>query len=176
MIRYPSSSFNPADCWPMASGAVKSIIKERYNGVFTKEDIEDIISLVVTKMWAARDSFDPAKGKLFSWVWRIARNVILDTVNEIIRKSAVSGDIEKVSVEVYRLPFAGKADDELVCNDTLEAFHASLVIARDKRILFYLLEGLGNDEIAKREGISPNAAGLAVFHLRKKLDKVRGSA
>lgn len=176
MIQSPSASFNPADCWPMATAAVKSILKDRYTGVFTKEDIEDIISLVVTKMWAARGSFDPAKGKLFSWVWRIARNVILDTVNDIIHKSAVSGDIEKASGEVYRLPFAGKADDELVCNDTVEAFHTSLVIARDKRILFYLIDGLGNDEIAKREGISPNAAGLAVFHLRKKLDKVKGSA
>ena len=176
MIQYPASSLNPADCWPTATTAVKSILQKHYTGVFTKEDIEDIVSFVVTKMWASRDSFDPAKGKLFSWAWRIARNVILDAVNDKIHKSTVSGDFERVSSGALRLPFEGKADDELVCNDTLEAFHASLVIARDRRILFYLLEGLGNDEIAKREGISPNAAGLAVFHLRKKLDKVRGSA
>ena len=176
MIQSLPSSLNPADCWPMATAAVKSILKEHYTGVFTKEDVEDIVSVVVTKMWAARHSYDTAKGKLFSWAWKIARNVILDAVNDKIHKSTVSGDFEKVSGPVHRLPFAGKTDDELICDDTLEAFHESLAIVRDKRILFYLIEGLSNDEIAKREGISPNAAGLAVFHLRKKLDKVKGSA
>lgn len=178
MIQFPSSSssLNPADCWPTATAAVKSILKEHYSGVFTKEDIEDIVSVVVTKMWAARNSFDPAKGKFFSWAWKIARNVIIDSVNDKIHKSNVSGDIEKVTGEVHRLPFAGKTDDDLICDDLLDSFHTSLALARDKRILFYLIDGLGNDEIAKREGISPNAAGLAVFHLRKKLEKVKGSA
>lgn len=170
-----SSSLNPAECWPTATAAVKSIVKN-YPGVFTNEDVEDLISAVVTKMWAAKNLYDPEKGKLYSWAWKIARNVIFDAVKEKIRKSSVSGDIERVSDNVYRLPFAGNADDELVCDDTAETFYTSLENARDRRILFYLLQGLDNAEIAEREGITPNAAAMAVFHLRQKLRKRKGSA
>ena len=41
--------------------------------------------------------------------------------------------------------------------------------AREKRILNYLLDGLSNQEIAQREGISASAATMAVFHLRQRL-------
>lgn len=176
MNTYSSTSpFDPAECWPVATAAVNSIVKH-YPGFFTKEDVEDLAIVVASKMWAAKDSFDPEKGKLFSWTWKIARNVILDAVDEKIHKSAVSGDIERVSGNVYRLPFAGNADDELICNDTVETFVASLKNARDRRILFYLLQGLNNAEIAKREGITPSAAAMAVFYLRQKLRKRKGSA
>ena len=60
------NSLNPADFWPMATKAVASYIGKRYSGVFTSEDIDDIIATVVTKMWEARASFDPAKGQFFS--------------------------------------------------------------------------------------------------------------
>lgn len=87
---------NPADFWSMATRVVASQIGKRYAGVFTAEDIDDIVAVVVCKMWEARASFNPEKGKVFSWVWRIAQNAILDAVDAMAKHRGISVDIEKV--------------------------------------------------------------------------------
>ena len=168
------NTFNPADAWALATRAVTSFIGKRYAGVFTAEDIEDIVTNVVSKMWEARASFDPAKGKLFSWVWRIAQNATLDAVADKARRRGISGDFEKVGGGVVALPTPDyAADDELILNDTVEHYLGKLKSDRDKRIFLYLCDGLKGPEIAEREGITRQAAYMAVFHLRKFL---RGTA
>lgn len=102
----------------MATRVVASQIGKRYAGVFTAEDIDDIVATVVCKMWEARASFDPEKGKVFSWVWRIAQNAILDAM---AKHRGISVDIEKVGGGTYELPVPENAgDSELLCDDKLE--------------------------------------------------------
>ena len=169
-------TFDPANAWPTATAAVASHIGKRFSGVFTTEEIKDIIGDVVCKMWNAHESYDPSR-KLFSWVWRIAQNTILDAVADKNRRRGISGDIESVGGNVYVLPVPNYAvDDDLIYAEAEKQFVDVLKNARDKRIFYYLLDGLDNKEIARREGISDNAAGLAVFHLRKRLTPLKGSA
>ena len=161
-------TFDPASAWPTATAAVAGFIGKRYAGVFTAPDIEDIISAVVTDMWQYRESFDPNR-KLFSWAWRIAQNEVLDAVKYKNRRWGISGDIERASGNVYTLPTPEYTDDNLIRSQVEEQFLDVIKSAREKRILQYLLDGLGNQEIAQREGITANAAAMAVFHLRQRL-------
>ena len=161
-------SFDPASAWPTATAAVVGFIGKRYAGVFTAQDIEDIISAVVTDMWQYRESFDTTR-KLFSWAWRIAQNEVLDAVTYKNRRLAISGDIARVNGTVYTLPTPEYTDDNLIRSQVEEQFLDVIKSAREKRILHYLLDGLSNQEIAQREGITVSAATMAVFHLRQRL-------
>ena len=169
-------SFDPAEIWPLATKAVASYVGKHFAGVFTSQDIEDIVSVVATRMWDHRKSYNPAKGTLFSLIWVISHNAVLDAVADKKRRSGISGDIESGSGRVYTLPTPGHVDDDLVEEDVLNGFLDKIKSERDERIFFDLLEGLDNPEIAKREGISENAAALAVFHLRQRLRGRKGSA
>lgn len=169
------NSLNPADFWPTATKAVASYIGKRYSGVFTADDIDDIIATVVTKMWEARASFDPAKGQFFSWVWRIAQNCILDAVDAKFKRLGISGDIEKVGGGIYRLPDSQcTADNQLFCDDRLDYYLGELKSERDKRFLLYLADGLDSDEIAKREDIPVKQVYVVVCRLRQRLRGLAG--
>lgn len=170
-----TTSLNPADFWPTAKRAVASFIGKRFAGVFSAQDIDDIIGDVVEKMWEARASFDPAKGQFFSWVWRIAHNTILDAVDAKMKRLGISGDIEKVGGGIYEMPVPEyAADDQLVCDDKLEYFYNELKSERDKRFLLYLADGLKSDEIARREGLTAKQVYMVVYHLRQRLDGLAG--
>ena len=174
-MRYNPSSLNPADFWPTATKAVASYIGKRYAGDFTAQEIEDIVAEVVCKMWAARASFDPEKGKFFSWVWAIAQNAILDAVNARAKRRSISDDFEKVGGGTYPLPVPGyAADDKLICDDKVEYYLHELKNERDKRFLLYLVDGLSYDEIASREAIPVKQVYLVVFRLRQRLKGLAG--
>ena len=169
------TSLDPNTFWPTATRAVASFIGKRYAGVFSAQDIDDIIGEVVKKMWEARASFDPAKGQFFSWVWRIAQNTILDAVDAKMKRLGISGDIEKVGGGIYEMPVPEyAADDQLVCDDKLEYYYNELKRERDKRFLLYLADGLDSDEMAQREGIPVKQVYMIVYHLRQHLDGLAG--
>ena len=166
------SSFNPAELRPMATKAVVSYIGKCFAGRFTQEDIEDIVSDVVMKAWDKRGSYDPIKGTLFSWIWKIGRNTVLDAVAAKERRRGIMVDIDAVSARA--ILSAEHADDELIRDDIETGFLERLKSERDRRIYDYLQLDLSDKDIAKREGITDNAAALAVYHLRKKLGRMAG--
>ena len=166
------SSFNPAELRPMATKAVVSYIGKCFAGRFTQEDIEDIVSDVVMKAWDKRGSYDPVKGTLFSWIWKIGRNTVLDAVAAKERRRGIMVDIDAVSARA--ILSAEHADDELIRDDIETGFLERLKSERDRRIYDYLQLDLSDKDIAKREGITDNAAALAVYHLRKKLGRMAG--
>ena len=166
------SSFNSAELRPMATKAVVSYIGKCFAGRFTQEDIEDIVSDVVMKAWDKRGSYDPAKGQLFSWIWKIGRNTVLDAVAAKERRRGIMVDIDDFSARA--ILSAEHTDDYLICDDIETGFLERLKNERDRRIYDYLQLGLDNKEIAKREGITENAASIAIHRLRKRLDRMAG--
>ena len=62
------------------------------------------------------------------------------------------------------------ADSELLRDEFVEELHNRLRQERDKRILLYLAQDLDYEEIAEREGLTKQAAYMAVFHVRQRLD------
>lgn len=59
------------------SGALFGII----NSIVTQKEIaNDVLQNVFVNIWKKIDSYDPAKGRLFTWMLNIARNAAIDEV------------------------------------------------------------------------------------------------
>lgn len=70
--------------------AVNDIISKKYKFVFIREDIEDIVGDVQLKACAAFCTFNPDKGRLFSWVYTIAARAVLDAVDYKMKRASIS--------------------------------------------------------------------------------------
>ena len=59
------------------SGSLYGIINQI---VTNKETANDILQEVFINIWSKIDSYDPAKGRLFTWMLNIARNAAIDKI------------------------------------------------------------------------------------------------
>ena len=155
-----------------AAKAVRSYVSRKFSGFFSETDLEDLVSEVAMRMWAGRASFDPEKGKEFTWVWTIAKNVVHDAATAKRNRESIGGcwndDAEKAA---KRMVSDDRADGELLRNEFVEDLYGRLRQERDRRLLLYLAQDMEYEEIARREGLSPRATYMAIFHLRQRLDK-----
>ena len=156
--------------WTIAAKAVGSYVGKKFTGFFSNADKEDIVADVVTRMWRARESYDPAKAEVFTWVWAIAKNAVLDAAMDKYKRVNIGGRWDdNADKEANRMFSDDSADSELLRDELVEDLHDRLRLERDKRILLYLAEDLDYEEIAEREGLTKQAAYMAVFHLREKI-------
>jgi RNA polymerase sigma factor (sigma-70 family) len=170
-----SYSLDPTRLWSLVTTLVTSFISKSFPGSFTHEDIEDIIGDVVYTILKKAETYDPAKGAIESWAWRIARNAVIDAANAKKKRPGFSGSIEKDDDNVYVLPIHyDSADGEFNRRDLEQNLLKSLRNERDKRFLRYLLDDLDRDEIASREGISVNAVNITIYRLRQQLNRIAG--
>ena len=159
------------DYWPTAARAVKAYANRKFAGFYTEAEVEDMVAEVVTKMWRARESFDPNRGTEFGWVWTIAKNAVNDAAMAKHKRENIGGcwndDVEELAegMEAEDL-----ADRQLLMDELVESLYDRLRQERDKRILLYLADGLDYEEIAEREGLTMRATYMAVFHLRRRLE------
>lgn len=49
-------------------------------GVLRYEDIEDVVSVALRRLWDARADYDDSKGSLRAWFYRIAENLAMDVL------------------------------------------------------------------------------------------------
>ena len=161
----------PNEFRTVAAKAVRSYVKTKFNGLFSYDEVEDLVSDVVLRMWSGRDSFDPEKGKEFSWIWTIAKNVVKDAAFAKNKRTPISGDMDETAIyKMETMVGMDEADKELLQNEFADDLLGRLRMERDKRLLLYLMQDMEYEEIAEREGISVKAVYMAVFHLRQRLD------
>ena len=60
-------------------GVVHSIVRDPHRA-------EELTQDVFVKIWGARDSYDPKKGRFFTWVLNIARNAAIDELRSKTHK------------------------------------------------------------------------------------------
>ena len=159
------------DFWTMAAKAVKAYANKKFAGFFQEADVEDIVAEVVTKMWRARERFDPDKGSEFGWVWTIAKNAVRDAaIAKRNRENIGGGWNDNVDEKADGMEAEDLADRQLLMDEMVESMYDHLRQERDKRILLYLADGLEYEEIAEREGLTMRATYMAVFHMRRRLN------
>lgn len=77
-------------------GVVSRIIKR-------EEIAEEVLQDAFLKIWDRIDSYDPSKGKLFTWMLNITRNLAIDkTRSREFSKDKKTGDIENYVSRIDR--------------------------------------------------------------------------
>ena len=164
------------DYRPVAEKAVCAYTRNVFPGFFSKDDLDDLISLVVTRMWAKRDHYDETLGPVSAWVGKIAKNIVLDAVkSEKRRRSLFSSAplVERVDEDgdpVGFVPVSSvETDAQAIAHDTERILRSSVKGEKQKRLFNGLANGLDSAELAEIEGVAPSKIYTPVSRLRSSL-------
>jgi RNA polymerase sigma-70 factor (ECF subfamily) len=128
------------------SGALNSIILQIVNDT---ELANDILQEVFINIWRKVESYDPTKGRLFTWMLNIARNASIDTLRSKNYQNSQKNRSFPDSVDGLKYPQAEFNVDNIGLKRTLEK------LKDDHRILIELayFKGYTHEEIAEIETI-----------------------
>jgi len=133
-----------------------------YYRVSHREDAEDLTSEVVLKMV---QSLKKQNGNFHAWIYKIARNAVIDLYRRRAVRSEVSlsempGEIPDKSVAV---------SEDVLTKEKLRQGLLTLTEEQRQVILLKFIEGYSNDEIAKVMGKSVGAIKLLQFRALKSM-------
>lgn len=150
------------------SGALFGIISKM---IENKELAEDVLQEAFIKIWNNFSAYDSVKGRLFTWMLNITRNLTIDTIR--------SKDYKKQS----KIRNTENSVDNISDNTNATSFdalgvrkHLTLLKNDQKQILdLAYFEGLTQDEISKQLSIPLGTVKTkmrtAILELRKMLQK-----
>lgn len=72
-----------------------------YNVVHHQEDAEDLLQQLFVKIWNNITSYDSSKGRLYTWMLNLARNLAIDHTRT--RHEKMKSKIQSVNDSVYEL-------------------------------------------------------------------------
>jgi RNA polymerase sigma-70 factor (ECF subfamily) len=147
------------------AGALNGII---YRMVEDKELAEDILQEVFVKIWSNFSMYDKTKGRLFTWMVNITRNLTIDTLRSkgYKKQQKISADENSVSSFTANKVVADSFDAIGLGN------HLSKLKPELKSIIdLAYFKGYTQDEIAKETGIPLGTVKTrmrsAIIELRK---------
>ncbi len=123
------------------AGALRGVI---FNIVNEEELASDILQDVFVKIWRQIESYDTAKGRLFTWMLNIARNASIDTVrSKGFRNNRNTGELTDLTQRA-----AGSSE---MNTDTIGLKKIVYQLKEEYRVLVDLsyFQGYTQDEIAK---------------------------
>ncbi len=124
---------------------------------------DDLTSDVMVRVVKSYDSFDPTRGPLDAWVFRIARNVLFS----YFRSKKEMADIENVPQNLV----AYTDDDPLLEDEGVLVRKALETLTDEERELVYLKywEELSNKEIGERLNINPSTISTKLWRANNKM-------
>lgn len=137
---------------------------------------EECVQDTFTRAWQARARFDPARGSLRTWLFAIARNVVVDHVRARRRRPlrAVGDD------ELARVPDETDQPERLDAHLTLLWALAQISEPQRRVVVAVRLEGLTYEQLAERDGVPVPTLRTRMFHalraLRAILEEEEGDA
>jgi RNA polymerase sigma-70 factor (ECF subfamily) len=89
--------------------------------VIQKEEVaEEVLQDVFLKIWDKIESYDPAKGKLFTWMLNLARNQAIDkTRSRELSKEGKTSGIDNLVNRIDKREFAEQGIDSIGVSDIL---------------------------------------------------------
>jgi len=158
MREQPTSS-NAANAWSDLHAAVRAFVARRVRDAHTADDIAQDVMLKTQSHLASNA---PAADKLEAWVFRVARNAIVDHY----RARRDGGSVDAMDAIAVEEPESTPAAELSQCIrqiiQRLPAEYAQALTLTD-------LEGLSQQQLADRIGLSLSAAKSRVQRAREKL-------
>ena len=139
-----------------------------YSRILRRGAAEDVTAEVFISLWEKGDSFDPAKGRLVTWLYAIAANKVTDWLRKSSRcRETPMWDVPDVAEEAKR----GSLSDSMWEEPENSRCYRILRLLSDEEREFLLLRyslGLTNEEIAKIKGGTANSVSARYYRLLKK--------
>lgn len=138
----------------------------------------DLVQEVWYRAWRAFDGFDPEEVPFRPWLFRVAKNVLLEAVRAVQRSGSGGG----IGPSTRLFALENHPDTEtavsrrLMRDESLAAFAERVrALSEDERKLVVLcgLEGLPHKEVADRLGLGTEAITKRWQRLRARLAAVR---
>jgi RNA polymerase sigma factor (sigma-70 family) len=143
-------------------GAIIRIVKK-------EEVAEEVLQDVFLKIWDRFSSYDPAKGKLFTWMVNVARNQAIDKTRskEIVKEQKTRG-IENVVGRIEKSEYIEQHIDGIGVADILKN------LSQEQRFVVEHLyfKGYSQSELAEEFGIP---LGTVKTRLRLAMQQLRMS-
>jgi len=144
-------------------GVVSRIVKR-------EEIAEEVLQDAFLKIWDRIDSYDPSKGKLFTWMLNITRNLAIDkTRSREFSKDKKTGDIENYVSRIDREGHTVQNEETIGLPELLKS------LPDDQRFIIdqHYLKGYTQAEISEEFnlplGTVKTRMRLAMKELRNKL-------
>lgn len=132
-----------------------------YRAIGNLQDAEDVVQEVLVRVWRSADRFDPERGAVSTWLFTIARNVVIDHRR---RQQARPHVVSEVTAE------SGEPDADATAFDrALEAWQMaealrSLTTAHREVIIEAYYRDCSVAQAAERLGIPPGTVKSRLYH------------
>jgi RNA polymerase sigma factor (sigma-70 family) len=132
-----------------------------------REIAEDILQDSFVKIWKSIDTFDPEKGKLFTWMARLARNSAIDYKRgKTFSKSTRNEDIDSVFCQVDTYHYVPDRTDSIGVRELMCVLTASQKQILDLVYFHGYTQAEVSDELQIPLGTVKSKIRLAVKELR----------
>jgi RNA polymerase sigma-70 factor (ECF subfamily) len=132
-----------------------------------REIAEDILQDSFVKIWKSIDTFDPEKGKLFTWMARLARNSAIDYKRgKTFSKSTRNEDIDSVFCQVDSYHYVPDRTDSIGVRELMCVLTASQKQILDLVYFHGYTQAEVSDELQIPLGTVKSKIRLAVKELR----------
>ncbi len=139
--------------------------------VATRETAEDVTSQVFFKALRSLRRYDASRAAPRTWLLRIARNAVTDHLRSLKRRGSLHVSLDRVPDLVAQIP---SQEERVLRQERIEALlNGARTLRRADQEILALRYGadLGNREIARALGISPNAMAVRMHRALKRLKK-----
>ena len=141
-------------------GIINSIVAE-------KESSNDVLQEVFVNIWKKIDSYDPAKGRLFTWMLNIARNAAIDKIRSKGYKDSLKNQSFPENVDI-------NAPRTIIAPDVKDVGLKKILslLKEEQRMLIDLsyFQGYTHEEISKTLNIP---LGTVKTRIRSALTQLR---
>ncbi|SEA46722.1 RNA polymerase sigma factor [Pedobacter hartonius] len=141
-------------------GIIMRVVPER-------EIAEDILQDSFVKIWKSINTFDPKKGKLFTWIAKLARNSAIDYKRgKTFSKSTRNEDIDSVFCQVDNFHYVPDKTDSIGVKELMCVLTASQKQILDLVYFHGYTQAEVSDELQIPLGTVKSKIRLAVKELR----------
>ncbi|WP_030483229.1 sigma-70 family RNA polymerase sigma factor [Nocardioides aequoreus] len=130
------------------------------NALGDRQAAEDCVQETFVRAWAARDRFSERRGSVRTWLFAIARNVVVDAARARARRATPVTD-EGVA---RLLPPQPGAEDQVEARVVLVEALAGLSPEHREVLVAVKLDGLTYAELAERNGVPVATLRTRAYH------------
>ncbi|KPM31862.1 RNA polymerase sigma-70 factor [Croceitalea dokdonensis DOKDO 023] len=134
--------------------------------VVKNEDLaQDVVQESLVKIWKKSDSYDPAKAKLFTWLFRITRNTAIDKLRSASNKS--DKEIQIDVSDVFNLGVESTKPELLDMRENLEKIEPKYKIVLDALFFEGMTQQEASEELDIPLGTIKSRLKIGLRELRK---------